>query len=130
VSFTAGALGATTFQWRRNGVPLLDGGRVSGTSTPTLTIAAALSTDNGLYSCVASNSCFGQTSADARLTLNSADFNGDADTGTDADIEAFFSCLSGSCCPTCGSADFNGDNDVGTDADIESFFRVLGGGNC
>jgi hypothetical protein len=60
----------------------------------------------------------------------SADFNDDGDSGTDADIEAFFACIAGSCCPACGSADFNGDGDAGTDADIESFFRVLGGGQC
>jgi hypothetical protein len=60
----------------------------------------------------------------------SADFNNDGDTGTDADIEAYFACLSGNCCDTCGSADFNGDGDVGTDGDIESFFRVLAGGSC
>jgi hypothetical protein len=58
------------------------------------------------------------------------DFNGDGDVGTDADIEAFFECLAGSCCASCGSPDFNGDGDVGTDADIESFFRVLAGGTC
>jgi hypothetical protein len=62
----------------------------------------------------------------------SADFNCDSDVGTDADIEAFFACLAGSCpAPPCASdADFNGDGDVGTDADIEAFFRVLAGGNC
>jgi hypothetical protein len=60
----------------------------------------------------------------------SADFNHDGDVGTDADIDDFFRCLSGSCCPTCGSADFNGDGDLGTDADIASFFSVLGGGPC
>jgi hypothetical protein len=61
-----------------------------------------------------------------------ADFNGDGDLGTDADIEAFFACLGGACCPTCDphGADFNGDGDIGTDADIESFFRVLAGGPC
>ncbi len=60
----------------------------------------------------------------------SADFNGDGDIGTDADIEAFFACLAGICCETCGTADFNGDGDIGTDADIEAFFRVLAGGAC
>jgi len=62
----------------------------------------------------------------------SADFNNDGDYGTDADIEAFFACLGGDCCPTCYvlGADFNGDGDYGTDADIEAFFRVLGGGSC
>jgi hypothetical protein len=59
-----------------------------------------------------------------------SDFNGDGDNGTDADIEAFFACLAGNCCPLCGSADFNNDGDFGTDADIESFFRVLAGGPC
>ncbi len=61
-----------------------------------------------------------------------ADFDGDGDTGTDADIEAFFACLGGNCCATCfaGGADFDGDGDTGTDADIEAFFRVLAGGNC
>jgi hypothetical protein len=60
----------------------------------------------------------------------SADFNHDGDTGTDADIEAFFACIAGACCPACGSADFNGDGDVATDSDIEAFFRILGGGSC
>ncbi len=65
-------------------------------------------------------------------TCGTADFDGDGDVGTDADIEAFFACLGGNCCATCfpGGADFNQDGDVGTDADIEAFFRVLGGGNC
>jgi formylglycine-generating enzyme len=62
----------------------------------------------------------------------SADFNCDGDVGTDADIEAFFACLAGSCpnLPCSSTADFNGDGDVGTDADIEAFFRVLGGSAC
>jgi hypothetical protein len=66
------------------------------------------------------------------VPCGTSDFNGDGDFGTDADIEAFFACLAGSCCPTCyvGGADFNADGDSGTDADIESFFRVLAGGPC
>ncbi len=65
-------------------------------------------------------------------TCGSADFNCDGDIGTDADINAFFACLSGNCPPApCHStADFNGDGDVGTDADIDAFFRVLAGGTC
>jgi hypothetical protein len=60
-----------------------------------------------------------------------ADFNNDGDTGTDADIESFFACLAGACCPACPpNTDFNGDGDSGTDADIEAFFRVLAGGSC
>jgi hypothetical protein len=67
-----------------------------------------------------------------QVMCGSADFNCDGDFGTDADIEAFFACLAGTCpggsCPS--SADFNADGDVGTDADIEAFFRVLAGGAC
>jgi|GEM_PF-1978589 len=61
-----------------------------------------------------------------------SDYDGDSDFGTDADIEAFFACLAGSCCPTCFflGSDFNDDGDAGTDQDIEAFFRVLSGGNC
>ncbi|HYE63752.1 MAG TPA: choice-of-anchor tandem repeat NxxGxxAF-containing protein [Phycisphaerales bacterium] len=61
-----------------------------------------------------------------------ADFNGDGDTGTDQDIEAFFACIGGHCCPTCfeGGSDFNADGDAATDQDIEAFFRVLGGHAC
>ena len=80
--------------------------------------------------CVVSNSCWNVASNPAALSINSADFNGDGDSGTDADIEAFFACIAGNCCSTCGSADFNGDGDTATDADIEAFFRVLAGGNC
>jgi hypothetical protein len=66
------------------------------------------------------------------VVCGTADFDGDGDTGTDADIEAFFACLAGNCCATCysGGADFDADGDTGTDADIESFFRVLAGGPC
>src|SRR5205823_2800256 len=46
---------------------------------------------------------------DLTMTLapicGSPDFNADGDSGTDADIEAFFACLSGGCCALCGSAD-------------------------
>jgi hypothetical protein len=68
----------------------------------------------------------------SQLSCGSVDFNCDGDLGTDADIQAFFLCISGTCppLPCCASADFNGDGDVGTDADIEAFFRVLGGGTC
>jgi hypothetical protein len=68
----------------------------------------------------------------AQLVVNGCtpDFDGDGDSGTDADIEAFFRCLAGDCCPTCASADFDADGDTGTDADIEAFFRVLAGAPC
>ena len=68
--------------------------------------------------------------ARARVWQCPTDFDGDHDTGTDADIEAFFACLAGDCCPLCLDADVNGDGDTGTDADIEWFFRLLVTGGC
>jgi hypothetical protein len=66
------------------------------------------------------------------VTCGIADFDGDGDSATDFDIEAFFACLAGNCCATCfvHGADFNVDGDSATDADIEAFFRVLAGGSC
>jgi hypothetical protein len=84
----------------------------------------------GTLRVVVRNGCGSTTSSTAMVRFTSADFDGDGDAATDADIEAFFRCLGGSCCPTCLSADFNGDGDIGTDADIESFFRALAGGPC
>ncbi|HYE63016.1 MAG TPA: DVUA0089 family protein [Phycisphaerales bacterium] len=80
----------------------------------------------GDYIVILSGVCY------AGLGCGPQDFDGDGDIGTDADIEAFFRCLGGNCCPTCwpGGADFNGDGDIGMDADIEAFFRVLGGSAC
>jgi len=53
-----------------------------------------------------------------------SDYAGAGDAGTDLDIEAFFRCLGGVCCPGCG-ADLNNDGDTGTDLDIETFFFFL-----
>ncbi len=114
--------------------PTTSGSVISGATTPTLIISDIHGTDATAYYCVVGHdACNSATSDHASLALLgacTADFNGDGDVGTDLDIEAFFACLGGNCCPTCGSADFNGDGDVGTDQDIDSFFRVLGGGNC
>jgi hypothetical protein len=136
LSFTATADGGPlSWTWYRQGVPVSpENGLHVLTSqdgrTSTLVIDAASGPDSGLYRCSVTDGCANVSSSVFHVYVNSADFNGDGDTGTDADVESFFECLAGQCCPTCGSADFNGDGDVGTDADIESFFRVLAGGPC
>ena len=98
-----GAGTGTAYQWRRQGVPLADGGRVSGSHTPVLTITGVEAADDGVYDVVVSNACTTEVSQGAYISVRM---------------------------PACGSADFDGDGDVGTDADIEAFFRVLAGGNC
>jgi len=135
---SAGGAFPRTYQWRRNGEPVANGPRVLGATSNTLTINPVEPADAATYDVVVSNTCGERTSDPAVLTVTgappcgTADFNGDGDVGTDADIESFFACLAGNCCPACfaGGSDFNADGDAGTDADIESFFRVLGGGAC
>jgi hypothetical protein len=132
-TFSAGAsgTGAGAYRWRREGVPVSNiAGHISGAFTPTMTIIHATAADEGSYDCLVANSCVAVSIGNAKLLLNSSDFDHNGDGGTDADIEAFFACLAGNCCATCGTADFNGDGDTGTDADIEAFFRVLAGGSC
>jgi len=111
----------------------LNGGGGGGGSLLTLLLHDASSSVAASYAGISNPSWPGPTLvvfAQIRDPCGSADFDGDGDTGTDLDIEAFFACLGGSCCATCGSADFDGDGDTGTDLDIEAFFRVLGGGSC
>jgi subtilase family serine protease len=147
-SFSAAATGATAYRWQIESAPLssnawtdlADGGVTyngasigiaSGTGTGNFVLQHDPSSLAFLhFRCNTTNSCGSAPSTAALLRVSSADFNGDGDIGTDADIEAFFACLAGSCCPACGSADFNADGDIGTDTDIEAFFRVLGGGPC
>jgi hypothetical protein len=115
----------------------------AGPTTPSLTAGSAAFRKNG--GCQDSNENFNDFERLFPTPRNSAspthscglspccrnDYNGDGSVGTDADIEAFFACLSGNCCPTCPpNADYNCDGGVGTDSDIESFFRVLSGGAC
>jgi hypothetical protein len=137
--------GNITFAWQAETPPRLSGvwaalsdGLLPGGAGATITgahnsevfINNVQPTPPRRFRCVLTNACGSATSDPWSLYVNSADFDGNGDTGTDQDIDAFFACLGGTCCPTCGSADFNGDGDVGTDADIESFFRVLAGGSC
>jgi hypothetical protein len=136
LSVTATSIGSpAAYQWRLGATPLVDGTRpsgavISGSGAATLMISNIRPDEAGLYTCLVSNACRNLPSNSAPVSVNSADFDNDGDAGTDADIEAFFACLAGNCCPACGSADFNADGDVGTDADIESFFRVLAGQAC
>jgi hypothetical protein len=61
-----------TYQWKKNGVDLVNGGRISGATTPTLTISSVVSGDADVYSCVTGNACSGVlTSNTAALTINS-----------------------------------------------------------
>lgn len=63
--------GTLTYQWRKGGQPLSDGGNYSGTTTDRLTITGATGADEGTYDVIVSNS-FGDSSPSngATLTVN------------------------------------------------------------
>ncbi len=71
-TFSVGATGtpSPTYQWRRNGVDLVDGGAVSGATTPTLTFNPADRADDGTtIDCVVTNVCGSATSTAALYTV-------------------------------------------------------------
>jgi len=70
-SVTATGQAPLTYRWRKNTVPLADGGAISGSATDTLTINPAGTGDSGSYDIVVTDS-FGQsiTSPAATLTVN------------------------------------------------------------
>ncbi|MBN1491558.1 MAG: immunoglobulin domain-containing protein [Phycisphaerae bacterium] len=71
VSFTVAAAGTEplSYQWQKNSVDLSDDGRISGSTTPTLTINPTQGADSGDYRCVVTNAHGSDTSAVATLTV-------------------------------------------------------------
>ena len=70
-SFTLGTTGSgITYQWKKGGTALTDGGNISGTLTSVLTITGTTSADAGSYSCTINNTCSGVlNSTSATLTV-------------------------------------------------------------
>ncbi len=67
-SFTVAASGAgLSYQWQKNSVNLTDGGEISGTQTPTLTLSSVTSGDTANYAVVISNSAGSVTSSSGFL---------------------------------------------------------------
>lgn len=69
-SFSVTATGASSFQWRKGGTPLLNGGNISGAQSATLTINPVGSGDAGSYDVVVTSSLgITATSNPATLTI-------------------------------------------------------------
>jgi len=68
-TFTVAAAGQTplSYQWRKNGTPLADGGNIYGTVTATLIVGSVTPQDAGSYSVVVTNIAGSVTSTDALL---------------------------------------------------------------
>jgi hypothetical protein len=73
--------GTLRYQWRKDGVPLVDDDRISGATTDTLTIDPVELPDAGNYDVVVTDDCGSATSDPATLTVVCAgDVTGDGDT--------------------------------------------------
>ncbi len=91
--------GTLFYQWRRDGVDLVDGGNIDGANTATLTVTAT-GEDVGVYDCVVASD-FGQTTSAAAVlaVLHNpcpADFNGDGVINT-LDVLHFLNAYTGGC---------------------------------
>lgn len=71
VSFSVDATGTgdLTYQWKRDGDPLFDGGSVSGATTATLMLDPVNDNHAGVYSCEMTDECGSVESDDATLTV-------------------------------------------------------------
>ena len=66
----AGGFGPVTYQWRKDGVDLTDGGSVSGANAPILTIDPAAAADSGSYDVVVNDLCTTATSNAAPVVVS------------------------------------------------------------
>lgn len=114
-----GPVAAVTYQWRRNGVDLADGGRISGATTATLTITGARAADVGSYTAVVSNACGAVTSTAAALTLCLADYDCNAHTNP-ADVAAMVNAWADSLAQGTLVGDIDGNGTV-TPSDVAAF---------
>ncbi|MBI1191054.1 MAG: hypothetical protein GC200_10290 [Tepidisphaera sp.] len=95
---------ALSYQWRKNGAPLVDGHGVTGTNSPILNLAYVVPDDAGAYDCVAFSACGPIACAPATLSVDS------------------------NCSQTC-NPDFNNDG-VADQGDVDSLINVIAGGAC
>ena len=71
VNFEVNASGSDIqYQWQKDGVPLSNGGTVSGVNISTLTINGIAPGDIGNYRCLVYNSCNNKVSASANLSVS------------------------------------------------------------
>jgi hypothetical protein len=101
---SADGSGPLTYQWRKNGVPVSDGGPISGATTATLTIDPAAFSDAGSYDVLLTDSCGSIASNAAALAVEFDDVPLDdpfhADILTIATAGITTGCTDTSFCPS------------------------------
>lgn len=129
-SFTVAATGEAnlSYQWEKDGVVLVPGGKYTGVNTPVLTVSNATSAQAGAYRCQVIGACGHQPSEAALLTILPA-YRGDFDYDGDVDQEdfGFFQrCLERETDPLCGPANLD-DATVIDHRDLLLFLECLSG---
>ncbi|OWY73085.1 hypothetical protein B7486_01690 [cyanobacterium TDX16] len=118
-----------TFQWRWNGQNLMDGGHVTGATSPTLSLFGVAQADAGQYDCIVTNGCGSATSNAVTLAvIGSIPGDGNGDGAADGlDIAGFVNALLssplGSGAALC-AYDLNMDAAITTN-DLPPFVNVL-----
>jgi hypothetical protein len=128
-----------SYQWRRNGVNLIDDGTIQGATTQALVIWSVQAAHTGYYDCLVTNLCGPVPSNAAHLIVNSAYGAGRGDLNCDGsvnfgDINPFVLALSAgesgyyASWPNCQwyNGDVNTDGVVGF-GDINPFVALLSG---
>lgn len=71
-SVTANGTAPLSYQWRKGGVPLVNGSVISGADQATLTLTGVAATDTGAYDVVITNAAGTATSASASLVVSAS----------------------------------------------------------
>ncbi|HLP84062.1 MAG TPA: immunoglobulin domain-containing protein [Phycisphaerales bacterium] len=128
-----------TYQWLRNGQPLINGTTPAGTviagaTARRLVLSNSKSEDAGMYSVRISLACSTSVTTDpVPITIsacNDVDFNNNGVFVEDQDVTDFFNVLAGQECLACDDIDFNNNDVFPEDQDVIDFFNVLAGGPC
>lgn len=124
MTVAASGTGTLAYEWRKGNVPLLDGGRYSGTASPTLLVTGARQIDTGEYSVWVTGPCGSRTRSHATLTVVCrGDLDGGGGVNT-SDLTAFLAIFGQSVGP--GSpADFNADGVINT-VDLVGLLSAFG----
>jgi hypothetical protein len=130
LSVSAAGPGPFTYQWKRNGIPLANGGRISGANSPTLTIVPSQTGDSGSYTATVTDPCgSAESNAAAVLVHCRADLNQNGVIDS-ADVATFINVWFASVQQGTLAGDWDGNGRVETadvGAYVSAWFAALGG---
>lgn len=132
VELAIDALGGKSVQWYKDGVPLIDDARISGSGTASMVIHWALEEDAGSYEAIVTNGCGIVTTNEALLIVGDSmpclrcpvDFDRDGGVSLNDFFEYFVAWGDGSSC-----ADVNRDGGI-DGSDVEHFAQAWEAGGC